>query len=60
MVFHKIMANIRTEVEKRSELEEDNESESFKLWSELLNTIDKIREDSKSTQNFVCKCYHKT
>lgn len=61
MVFNKILHNFGTEVEKRLELEleEDENSESYPLWKQLLDTIDKIREDSKSTKNFTCKCYQK-
>jgi len=60
MIFHKILHNIRIEVEKRLALEEDSNSESYLLWKELLDTVDKIRDESKNTQNFVCKCYQKS
>jgi len=59
MVFHKILHNLRVEVDKRLGLEEDPTSESFNLWRELRDTVDKIRDDSKNTHNFVCKCYQK-
>ena len=61
MVFHKILHNFGTEVEKRLELElkDDENSESYPQWKQLLDTIETIREDSKS-KNFICKCYQKS
>lgn len=62
MVFNKIIHNFGTEVEKRLEMElkDDENSESFDVWKQLLDTIDQIKEDSKNTKNFVCKCYQKS
>lgn len=60
MVYCKILVNYRLEVEKRLKMEDDDSSESYLLWKELLDTVDKLREDSIASHDFVCKCYQKS
>lgn len=59
MVYGKILYNYRLEVAKRLEMEEDENSESYLLWKELQDTVDKLREDSIASHDFVCRCYQK-